>query len=62
MKSFEDSLKKLCTIDVLLMVIGFFPDITLIGLIIDIPIGIVGLIMCIIGLATSGKKTLHSKS
>ena len=43
---------------VLLLIIGFALDVSLIGLFIGIPIGFIGFIMIIVGLFTSGQKVI----
>lgn len=41
------------------MIIGFVLTLTLIGAILGIPIGFIGFIVLIVGLVTSGKKTVY---
>jgi hypothetical protein len=43
---------------VLLLIIGYFLTLTIIGAIIGIPIGFIGFIMIIVGLVTSGTKVV----
>ena len=43
---------------VLVMLIAFFLNITFIGMILGIPLGLIGFIMLLIGLFTSGSKTV----
>jgi len=42
---------------IFLMLLGLFFDLTLIGLVIGLPIGIIGFIMLLVGLFTSGKSS-----